>query len=362
MFTNTNGSSNVAIGRGALYTTDGGQYNVGIGREALYSNTTASNLTAVGYQAGYSTTTSTSGVVIGYKAGYSANGSSLNNSVFVGDSAGYYQTGGANTAIGYNAFLGSTTPANNTGYHNTAVGISALASNTSGTENTSVGYQALYTNATNYRCTALGWKAGYLSTGSENVFIGYRAGQSVNAGSANTLVGPYAGEYQNSITTGSNNVVLGYAGGLAAGTDSHEIFINTVYNASGKGSNTGFINPNGGGVYQGNNSATWSITSDQRLKKNIVDNTVGLSAINAIQVRNFEYRLPEEVTELPQNQAINISGVQLGAIAQELQEILPDCVKTESTGVMSVDTTSITWHLINAVKELSAKVTALENK
>jgi len=29
---------------------------------------------------------------------------------------------------------------------------------------------------------------------------------------------------------------------------------------------------------------------------------------------------------------------------------------------MSVDTTNITWHLINAVKELNAKVTALEAK
>ena len=123
-----------------------------------------------------------------------------------------------------------------------------------------------------------------------------------------------------------------------------------------------YINANGGGVYQGNNSTVWSITSDQRLKKNIVDNTVGLSAINAIQVRNFEYRLPEEVTDLPQNQAINISGVQLGAIAQELAQVLPDCVKTESTGVMSVDTTNITWHLINAVKELSAELNALKAK
>ena len=51
--------------------------------------------------------------------------------------------------------------------------------------------------------------------------------------------------------------------------------------------NTGFISPNGGGVYQGNNSTTWSTTSDQRLKKNIIDNNEGLALITAIQVRNF---------------------------------------------------------------------------
>ena len=41
-------------------------------------------------------------------------------------------------------------------------------------------------------------------------------------------------------------------------------------------------------------------------------------------------------------------------------EILPDCVKTETTGVMSLNTDSIMWHMINAIKELNAKVIALE--
>ena len=70
-------------------------------------------------------------------------------------------------------------------------------------------------------------------------------------------------------------------------------------------------------------------------------------------MRNFEYRTKDEVTELEPQNAIDIKGVQLGAIAQELQAILPDCVKTESTGVMSVDATNLTWYLINAVKELN---------
>jgi hypothetical protein len=130
--------------------------------------------------------------------------------------------------------------------------------------------------------------------------------------------------------------------------------------ATGKGSSTGFININGGGVYQGNNSAAWSITSDNRLKKNIVDNNNGLDVINQIQVRNFEYRLPEEITEVPQEQAIKKQGVQLGVIAQELKEILPECVKTESTGVMTVNADNLTWYLINAVKELTARVKQLE--
>ena len=49
-------------------------------------------------------------------------------------------------------------------------------------------------------------------------------------------------------------------------------------------------------------------------------------------------------------------------IAQELQEILPDCVKEQSTGVLSVNSENIMWHMINAIKELSAQVNELKTK
>ena len=68
--------------------------------------------------------------------------------------------------------------------------------------------------------------------------------------------------------------------------------------------------------------------------------------------------MPEEITELPQDQAIQKTGVQLGVIAQELQAILPDCVKQESTGVLRVNTDNLTWYMINAIKELKAEFDA----
>ena len=93
-----------------------------------------------------------------------------------------------------------------------------------------------------------------------------------------------------------------------------------------------------------------------------MDNNVGLSAINSIRVRNFEYRVADEVTELPLNQVIQKTGVQLGVIAQELQAVLPECVKTESTGVMTVDSDNLTWYMINAIKELKAEVDSLKSQ
>jgi hypothetical protein len=103
--------------------------------------------------------------------------------------------------------------------------------------------------------------------------------------------------------------------------------------------------------------------SDRRLKKNIVNSTVGLEKITAIQVCNYEFRLPEEVdAELRPTDAVKKSGVQVGAIAQELQQILPECVTQASTGVLSVHTENLTWYLITAVKELAAEVAELKSQ
>ena len=142
-----------------------------------------------------------------------------------------------------------------------------------------------------------------------------------------------------------------------------EMVVNTNgNNQTGKGDGTGFITT-GGNLYNGLNTSSWQTISDYRLKKNIVDNNDGLDKINAIRVRNFEYRLPEEVDEgLKPHDAVQKSGVQLGVIAQELQEVLPECVKQESTGVLSVNPDNLTWYLVNAIKDLKAELDALKAK
>jgi hypothetical protein len=349
------------------------------------ASSTSNGTTSIGYQALFNQTSgSTVNTAVGYAAGYSLTTGSGQN-VFVGATTGYYATGTNNTGVGYaclannnsgatgsyntstgslslasyttgeynNAFGWQALKANTTGSENQAFGISAMLSNTAGSNNTAMGSNALRSNTTGSYCTALGYEALYSNTSNNNnTGIGH---QSLNTatGSSNTGCGDRSG-YQ--LTSGNYNCFFGHYAYGSAATNSNEIVIG--YNSVGKGGSTGFINPGAGGVYQGNNSSSWSTTSDQRLKKNIVDNTVGLSAINSIRVRNFEYRVEDEITELPTHAAIKKSGVQLGVIAQELQVVLPECVKQESTGVLSVDTDNLTWYMINAIKELKAELDA----
>jgi len=155
------------------------------------------------------------------------------------------------------------------------------------------------------------------------------------------------------ITTGHNNVIIGrQADGSHSGSASQ-----TVIGAAltGKGDYTGYY-AGSSGVYNSDNTSTWQTTSDIRIKKNIVDNNIGLDTIKQIRVRNFEYRTPEEVDPtLPSHLAVDKQGTQVGVIAQEILEVLPDVVRQTSLGCYSVNPDNLTWYLVNAVKELSAK-------
>ena len=88
--------------------------------------------------------------------------------------------------------------------------------------------------------------------------------------------------------------------------------------------------------------------SDERLKDNIETLEDGLAKVE--QLRGVTYTRDDREN--------------IGVIAQEVEKILPEIVKTadDEMGTKSVDYSRITAVLIEAVKELSARVKELENK
>ena len=125
-----------------------------------------------------------------------------------------------------------------------------------------------------------------------------------------------------------------------------------------------------GQVYKRDNGANWNQTSDERLKKNIVDNNIGLAEIKQLRITSFEYRKADEIdmSLFPKaNDPLQViiegeEGPHTGVIAQEIESVLPECVKTSDKGAKTVQADAITWALVNAVKELSAKNDALEER
>ena len=275
-------------------------------------------------------------------------------------------TGTGNVAIGSYDSSGNA-PAlhnNTTGTQNIAIGVRALTTNTTGYANHAIGNSALAGNSTAINCVAIGQNALSSSNAAGNVAVGHYAGIYITSGEYNTCLGyacGYSNNNGNQLTTGGSNVLIGNAANVPSGATGGSVVIGS---GVGKGNSTGFITSSSG-VYQGNNSSSWSTTSDRRLKKNIVDSTIGLAEINQIQVRNYEYKTEDDLSEIEadglcKNDIIEKEGVQVSAIAQELQAILPNCVTEQSTGVLSVNADNLTWHLVKAVQELSAKVESLE--
>ena len=358
-------ATNTAYGTNALSSNTTGSLNTAIGYQAGQLNTTGAQNVFVGHQAGQGSISATNVVAVGHQAASGATGSGI---TAIGTSAAQVSTGDDNIAVGAAALLSTTS-----GAFNTAVGRSALRFNTTASNNTAVGFEALKANTTGSNNTAVGYVAGTaVTTGVQNTTLGRLAGTAITVGNSNTAVGGINTLY--SVTTGNYNSAYGaYVGvnlisgercayfGYDITCSSTSVSNEYVFGAglTGKGANTAFIGGSSG-VYNQGNTTTFTTTSDQRLKKNIVDNNIGLEKLAQIQVRNFEYRTEEEITELPTHTAIKKAGVQLGVIAQELQAILPDCVKQESTGVLSVDPDNLTWYMVNAIKELKAEIDTLK--
>jgi len=156
-----------------------------------------------------------------------------------------------------------------------------------------------------------------------------------------------------SITLGD----LGYTGATNANyiTNNNQLtngagyitsYVNTTYTA-GNGltlSGTQFLMS---GTYTGNFTATGNITaySDSRLKKDVKTIEGALDKTKAL--RGVEFTRIEDDTK------------SIGVIAQELEAVLPELVLTDDEGMKSVNYAQITGLLIEAVKELSAKVDEL---
>jgi hypothetical protein len=316
-----------------------GSVQVAIGHSAAKSNTTGQRNLAIGYRAYEGSDTENDNIAIGYNA-------------MVTDTAG----GTLNVAVG-NYALDALTSAD----RNTAIGHSAGSAITTGGSNTAVGAEALTACVDAVGNTCIGDSAGNTLTSSGvNVCVGANAGDAITTGDGhNIVIGFQAASYTRNLTSGQENIYIGAYSYPSSSTIQNEIAIG--YGAAGKGTATAFIGGSNG-AYQGDNATAWKQTSDERLKKNIVNNDIGLSKINKIQVRSFEYKNIEEVEAdgvIDKDQTIKKTGTQIGVIAQELELVLPNCVKTTSSGVKSIITDDITWHMLNAVKELSAKNDAL---
>jgi len=351
----TTANDNTFVGKSSGYSLTTGDYNVFIGKDAGRSNTTASDNVAIGFEAGKANVDSSKNVLIGYKAGTAA---THGFNTFVGYQAGLNQSSGSeNTLIGYECGKSITSATGNTFVGNCGI------NTTSGYSHTFMGRYAGDSQTTGNRGVAIGSYANVGTTGIKNTSIGYMAGGlSMTTGSENTIVGYLAGW---KMTTGSNNIIIGNDSGTST-------------------SPTGEITTGSNIICLGDNNIsnfycadTTISSSDQRDKTDIDNFNLGLSWVEALRPVTYRwdrrtwYGTDEQPYGTPDGSKKR-SKLHVGFLAQEALEV----EKANGYGTSNDD--SLVVHLnedgmsygmkyerlvpilVNAIKELSTRVKALE--
>jgi hypothetical protein len=179
--TNTEGSGNVFMGNGAGNKNIGGEANVFIGDRSGYENTYGSSNVFMGYLSGMQGTAAYSNVCIGYQSGMGLT-NALNN-VFVGSLTGMNNTWGesnvfigsaagkANITGGSNVHIGQGAGEKANASDNIFIGYAAGYETTTGASNLYIGMQAGYQNVSGQNNVFIGKYAGYYETGSNKLYI-----------------------------------------------------------------------------------------------------------------------------------------------------------------------------------------------
>jgi hypothetical protein len=245
---------------------------------------------------------------------------------------------GTNTFYGSGAGNGISTGTDNTG-----IGYRALYTLSTGNSATAVGYQAMFSNNIGGG-TAVGYQALYANTGPGNTAIGYRSLYANTTGGYNVGIGDFA---LNSNTTGGGNTVINP-------NDSN-------------GTNTPVFNPTtesnrfvcgSSNVINAYVKVAWTVVSDIRDKADFGDVPHGLDFVTKLNPIAFRYKTNRNSTETD-------GPVRYGFSAQEvlaLEGDTPVIVDAEDPETLRFNDQSLIAVLVNAIKELTARVKELEAK
>lgn len=122
-----------------------------------------------------------------------------------------------------------------------------------------------------------------------------------------------------------------------------------IFRFAGQGSGSYMLMS--GDAYKTSGGTTWSIPSDQRVKKDIRDYESGLDEILQLRPVRFHYRDDA-------SRGLSSAREEIGFIAQEVREVIPDAVTEGQDGYLSLKADAIHWAAVRAIQELNAKVEA----
>ena len=333
-------------------------YSMNTGGTFVWNNGSGSEqmqLTSTGLGIGASTT----GKFLAYQAG------SINNYQGAYGSSGTFQTGTGSVTLG-----GSGNPR----------GIGVLI-NANKAASTTLTYGSSYETFGLIAVANVGTGGGYGTTGiagyaeSDGQVIGLRAdAKSTSVSGASPAYGLYVGSVTGSTTNYgvyvSDTAASNYFGGnLLVGTTSTGAYtgnslgyepagsylVQNHASAKASGAAYTYFQYNGSAIgsitQSGTTAVLYNVTSDQRLKENIVDAPEFGSVIDSFKVRSFDWKTDQ-------------THQRAGFIAQELVTVAPEAVHQpiDPDDMMAVDYSKLVPMLVKEIQSLRKRILSLENK
>ena len=203
--------------------------------------------------------------------------------------------------------------------------------------------------------------------------IGYLFGYSLTTGGANTAIGMMA---LYGATEGTDNIAMGKQAGQDVTTGTNNMFFGLDTGRSGTPS--GSVTTASNQICMGNNSISncfikvdWTVTSDRRDKTDIKPFTHGLSWINKLNPVTYRWDNRSFYKDGKPDGSKKQKQLNVGLIAQDEIEVekehgFGDTAENmivshiNEDGDYGMQYAKLVPILINAIKELSVKVTALE--
>ena len=400
LFTNTIGWDNTAIGYQALYKNTGygntgygntaigsyslnsnttGANNTAIGSFSLYMNTTGANNTVNGNQALFNNTTGSNNTAIGYQAG-KVNSYDKDNTICIGADSSVTESNMCcigNPSLPMSVGIGTSSPDKK--LHISGDGGSDAAIKITSTNSSGDGYMYLQRNTNG--------AAYVLNTGSYPLIL---ATNDSNGSSANQL---YLKEDGNvGIDTPSPSYKLDVNGevhvktviNINAGSDG--LYLNydqirrsgtgILYIQYGDSRGHTCMNETSGNVGIGTRSPSYKLhvngtffastsietdgditafaASDKRLKNNITPIQNPLEKLKKINGYTFDWI---EKKDIHSNK-----GNDIGVIAQEIEEVLPEITTTRDNGYKAVRYEKLTPFLISCIKDQQTQIQSLQSQ
>ena len=358
----SSGTSSIAIGSGASTSTD---YGTAIGNNAKANgNQTVSygdNAQATSNMAiaigGYASANSTGAIAIGGgTADYLATKATRNHAIAIG----YYaeSNGDKSIAIGYHTIADANNSiaigndANANGDDNIAIGKNAC-SGVYGSSKICIGNNSGPSSSSSW---------GKMTDSYERVFIGGRS-KFNNADAVlevhNTGKMVYAHDDKgyrakdSTVVINGNLIVKGLLSSFIIDRYGHNVSGFRVlerYDEGEKNAGLKYDIANPGFGFDDYFTTGTGFSSDRRLKYVGKESNSGLDKIRQLKVYNYTFKKDKHKTP------------HVGVIAQDLQKIFPEAVKKAKNGFLTIRMEDMFYAMINAIKELDTRITALEKE